>query len=225
LPPKWVDAVDQVEEDIRDMDAKMEQLKELHAKRLMVSFDDSESDKEREIEALSHSITGLFRRSEATLRRNVAGGDGGSDARVRSNIQRSLAKKLQERSMKLRQLQKTFMSKLHQQKNGGNVSELDFLTQETGKGSRGRQQQTVTIGFNQQQLQVVDNMEDIVNERDEEITRIAKSIEELSQIFKELAVLVIDQGTILDRIDFNMEQVVERTQEGLVQLNKVSRAA
>jgi syntaxin 16 len=38
-------------------------------------------------------------------------------------------------------------------------------------------------------------------------------------------VLVIDQGTILDRIDFNMEQVVERTQEGLVQLNKVSRAA
>jgi hypothetical protein len=86
--------------------------------------------------------------------------------------------------MKLRQLQKTFMSKLHQQKNGGNVSELDFLTQETGKGSRGRQQQTVTIGFNQQQLQVVDNMEDIVNERDEEITRIAKSIEELSQIFK-----------------------------------------
>ena len=37
----------------------------------------------------------------------------------------------------------------------------------------------------------------------------------------ELAVLVIDQGTILDRIDFNMEQVVERTQEGLVQLGKV----
>lgn len=34
-----------------------------------------------------------------------------------------------------------------------------------------------------------------------------KSIEDLSTIFKELAVLVIDQGTILDRIDFNMEQV------------------
>ena len=36
---------------------------------------------------------------------------------------------------------------------------------------------------------------------------LAQSIEELSEIFKELAVLVIDQGTILDRIDFNMEQV------------------
>ncbi len=36
---------------------------------------------------------------------------------------------------------------------------------------------------------------------------LAKSIEELSVIFKELAVLVIDQGTVLDRIDYNMEQV------------------
>ncbi len=60
----------------------------------------------------------------------------------------------------------------------------------------------------------------MVNQRDEEINRIAKSIEELAQIFKELAVLVIDQGTILDRIDYNMEQVLENTKEGIVQLNK-----
>ena len=49
---------------------------------------------------------------------------------------------------------------------------------------------------------------------------IAKSIEELAQIFKELAVLVIDQGTILDRIDYNMETAVEHAKEGLVHLEK-----
>jgi syntaxin 16 len=53
-----------------------------------------------------------------------------------------------------------------------------------------------------------------------EIKKIAKSIEELAQIFKELAVLVIDQGTVLDRIDYNMEQVVENTKEGMVHLKK-----
>jgi len=37
----------------------------------------------------------------------------------------------------------------------------------------------------------------MVNQRDEEIVRIAKSIEELAAIFKELAVLVIDQVCIL----------------------------
>jgi syntaxin 16 len=55
---------------------------------------------------------------------------------------------------------------------------------------------------------VVDDLEQVAAERDMEISRIATSIEELSAIFKELAVLVIDQGTILDRIDFNMEQVL-----------------
>ena len=59
-----------------------------------------------------------------------------------------------------------------------------------------------------------------MNQRDEEITRIAKSIEELAQIFKELAVLVIDQGTILDRIDYNMESAVEHVKEGVKQLEK-----
>ena len=60
----------------------------------------------------------------------------------------------------------------------------------------------------------------LVNQRDEEITRIAKSIEELASIFKELAVLVIDQGTILDRIDYNMEHAVEHAKEGVKQLEK-----
>jgi syntaxin 16 len=45
----------------------------------------------------------------------------------------------------------------------------------------------------------------------------------LAQIFKELAVLVIDQGTILDRIDFNMESAVEHAKEGIVQLQKAEQ--
>lgn len=59
-----------------------------------------------------------------------------------------------------------------------------------------------------------------MNERDVEITRIAKSIEELAAIFKELAVLIIDQGTILDRIDYNMETAVASATEGVKHLQK-----
>jgi hypothetical protein len=44
-----------------------------------------------------------------------------------------------------------------------------------------------------------------VKERDAEIKKTAQSIEELSGIFKELALLVIDRGTIADRIDYNLE--------------------
>ena len=75
-------------------------------------------------------------------------------------------------------------------------------------------------GFTQAQVTEVEIAEDVINERDQEIQRIATSITELATIFKELAVLVIDQGTILDRIDYNMEQVVEQTEKGIDELEK-----
>ena len=116
--------------------------------------------------------------------------------------------------------QKEYMEKLAKQKHGASGgSELDFLTER----KKGVSSTSIQVGFTQQQLQVVDDLEAVAEERDEEITKIAQSIEELSTIFKELAVLVIDQGTILDRIDFNMEQVVEHTKEGLGQLTKAEK--
>lgn len=53
----------------------------------------------------------------------------------------------------------------------------------------------------------VDGMEAYAEERDREVQNILQSINDLGQIMKDLSVLVIDQGTILDRIDYNMDQV------------------
>ena len=78
--------------------------------------------------------------------------------------------------------------------------------------------------FTTQQMAVVDDLTMAVQSRDQEIIKIAQSIEELGSIFKELAVLVIDQGTILDRIDYNMEAVVEHTKTGIKQLEKAEKS-
>ena len=75
-------------------------------------------------------------------------------------------------------------------------------------------------GFNSDQMRVVDDTSALVDERDEEIVKIAKSIEELAGIFKELSAMVIDQGTVLDRIDYNMEQTIDHTKDGMEQLKK-----
>merc|ERR1712139_167010 len=70
----------------------------------------------------------------------------------------------------------------------------------------------------------LDAMEVNVDQRSDEIVRIAQSVSDLHTIFKELAVLVIDQGTILDRIDYNVEQVVHQSRQANVQLQKAEKA-
>merc|ERR1711967_53073 len=71
----------------------------------------------------------------------------------------------------------------------------------------------------------IDTMDANATTRSKEITQIASSISDLHTIFKELAVLVIDQGTILDRIDYNIEQVVDQSREANVQLQKAEKSA
>lgn len=46
-----------------------------------------------------------------------------------------------------------------------------------------------------------------IAQREREINDIAKGIIELSDIFRELQSMIIDQGTMLDRIDYNVERM------------------
>lgn len=50
--------------------------------------------------------------------------------------------------------------------------------------------------------------------RDKEIQELTDSIKDLAVLFKELSTLVIEQGTIIDRIDYNIEQSLEDTRKG-----------
>ena len=57
--------------------------------------------------------------------------------------------------------------------------------------------------------------------RSKEITKVAASVHELAQVFKELSILVVEQGSILNRIDHNIESSLKQIKKGKVELKKV----
>ena len=71
-------------------------------------------------------------------------------------------------------------------------------------------------------LQTQDENNAILRKRDEEISTLLDSINDLASIFKDLQVLVQHQGTILDRIDYNIEAALDNSKEAHKQLVKAN---
>jgi syntaxin 16 len=236
LPPLWVDTLDRIDETMARIQLGIRELAALHTKRLLVNFEQDEDEQERQIGRKTSDITAFFRDVEALLKKIGKQGDENriseGEKTVRKNMQSTIAMKLQKLSSEFRSSQKQYMLKVQAQKSGAGNAAFDYLddNKSQSKGNRSGYSGVSTnsadgiigpdSGFNSAQIQVVEDMEEEVNARDAEIANIAKSIEELAQIFKELAVLVIDQGTILDRIDYNMESAVEHAKEGVEELVK-----
>jgi syntaxin 16 len=56
--------------------------------------------------------------------------------------------------------------------------------------------------------------------REKELNNITKSINDLNQLFRDISEFVVEQGTILDQIEYNVDMAAVKTEEGLSQLKK-----
>ena len=59
--------------------------------------------------------------------------------------------------------------------------------------------------------------------RDRELGEIARSIAQLAELFKDLSALVIDQGTLLDSVEYNIEQTAVHMEDAVRELNTATR--
>jgi syntaxin 16 len=78
-----------------------------------------------------------------------------------------------------------------------------------------------TLQSSMQQKQLHSNDAAIV-QREREIEDIAQGIIDLSDLFRDLQSIVIDQGTMLDRIDYNVERMAVDVKEADKELNVAS---
>ncbi|KAG7576170.1 Target SNARE coiled-coil homology domain [Arabidopsis thaliana x Arabidopsis arenosa] len=217
LPPDWVDVSEEISVYIQRARTKMAELGKAHAKALMPSFGDGKED-QHQIESLTQEITFLLKKSEKQLQRLSAAGPS-EDSNVRKNVQRSLATDLQNLSMELRKKQSTYLKRLRLQKEDGSDIEMNL----NGSSYKAEDDDFDDMVFSEHQISKIKKSEEISVEREKEIQQVVESVSELAQIMKDLSALVIDQGTIVDRIDYNIQNVASTVDDGLKQLQKAER--
>ena len=142
--PAYVAFKDAARRDMARIRAAMAELRELHSRAALVTFDDdSRGNRDAEVSRATAAVTRLFRDCEARLsavgRDAQAGGAGGTlseaDERVRQNVKRTLAAELQQLSLQFRKQQRGFLEKLRaqQQQQGGGGGGVSSSASSSGK--------------------------------------------------------------------------------------------
>ncbi|CAG8977512.1 hypothetical protein HYALB_00008691 [Hymenoscyphus albidus] len=237
LPPRWADISDEVTEYLANIASKSVKLEKLHQKHVLPGFDDEEVKRteEREIEHLTQDITKGFHDCQKAIQRvemlvresKQTGGISKGEETMARNIQISLAGRVQEASAGFRKKQSAYLKKLRglsgmntQMERSStplynNYTDPSILETDADKSySESALQQT-------SQMQLTSNDAAII-QREREITDIAQGIIELADIFKELQSMIIDQGTMLDRIDYNVERMATEVKAADKELNIAS---
>ncbi|KAI1349524.1 t-snare, syntaxin [Xylaria sp. FL0043] len=244
LPPRWADISDEVTDLLADIARKSQTLERLHQKHVLPGFNDEEAKRaeEGEIERLTQSITKGFHDCHRCIQRIEQMVREGQQARTMTraeevmakNIQISLAGRVQEASAGFRKKQSAYLKKLRGMSGFGAASPggdraatpLDGVGATTNyTADPSLLESDADRSYSQSALQqttaqrLLHSNDAVILQREREIEDIAQGIIELSDLFRDLQNMVIDQGTMLDRIDYNVERMatdVKKAEKELV---------
>ncbi|XP_057291520.1 syntaxin-16-like [Hydractinia symbiolongicarpus] len=224
LPPEWSDAVEEVQYDISKIKKRTKDLNALHNKHLNRPSLDDNVNEEHTIDVTTQEITQLFHQCQRCIQTIQAKAHGASKSEqtIVRNVVSTLASQLQELSISFKKGQSIYLKKMKNREE----REKKYFNNDFQPTNAFMQEEDENFddlydkGFTTAQLQMVEENEQIVRQREEEISHIVRSIGDLNTIFKDLAMLIVDQGTILDRIDYNVEQASVQVEKGLQQLQK-----
>ncbi|CAD2216764.1 syntaxin 16 [Angomonas deanei] len=234
ISPAWVtkmDDVRRVEDKIRE---QMENLEGLRKNHLKVEFSSTrdEGEEEAQIDRAQDVIDSLFKQSEKGIKELDAAylsdlPDGGTDAElsILRNVKMCLVNEINVISKEYRESQRRYMT---------DVKKQQAVSQRWAGGDRQKvieqqlendalMDQYLQKGMTQDQIETIMLNQQMADERVKEFERIYSSIKSLHEMFKDLNTLVIEQGALLDRIDYNMTVTHSRVEKGKQELIKAAK--
>lgn len=239
LPPSFFDIALEIDDHLKNITSKITQLNSLYKKNLLPGFNDRTSDEE-EIESLNYIITKTFQNCYVLIKKfeflqknskklNYLQ----NEVQMIENLKKNYALRIQTLSSNFRKLQNNYIKFLKEDDFEENTAPL--LKKQTavggsssGSAASGNVQDSSIEDYSRQALQqsqitVHLTNEQLVLQREQEISKLAMGVLEVLSIFREMETLIIDQGTILDRIDYNLASTVEDVKEADRELIKGSQ--
>ncbi|THD26381.1 Syntaxin-16 [Fasciola hepatica] len=233
FPPEWQRLVNSVQYTFTVIRQKMKELIALHDRHLMATNLDDNVDEDQEIEQQTKELTEIFSLSHrqlgqlSKLRHSSSLWKGNQVQKCSENVLSSLARTLQDLSTAFRRAQSSYLNKLKSRDE--RIKGYLSMGPQLDDGLSGTADE---FGDNEYQLweaqrqrrgMLLEENTNMVVQREQEINQIVRSIHELNEIFRDVAQLVVDQGTIVDRIDYNVEHTQMRVESGLKQLTEARK--
>ncbi|CAH8590408.1 unnamed protein product [Schistosoma intercalatum] len=233
LRNEWQTTVNSLQYTFSMIRQKMKEVIALHDRHLMASNLDDNLDEDQEIEFQTKELTQLFNLSHSQLgqlsklKRSSAMWQQSQEAKLAENVVCNLARTLQDLSVAFRKAQSEYLNKLRSRDErirsylnidlniGDTSSTSNNLVNEFEDGDY-----AVWESQKQRRSLLLTENTNMVVQREQEIHQIVQSIHELNEIFRDVAQMVVDQGTLVDRIDYNVEHTQIRVEEGLKHLTK-----
>ena len=213
----YVESYKQVNNIIEDLLTNFASLKSFHQERIKPKFIDEEIENkrlDREINKLILKMMKKIKFCEALIKmiKNQKNEKNTILEKVKYNIKMFLIEKIQNFSNEFRKNQQQYLKYL---KDMGISSNINNDNEKSIEKFNELDDEKKNFLYTQE-----DDKYQQIKKRDEDISVLAKSIDELSGIFKDLQNIVQEQGTILDRIDYNINISYENSQQGLKYIKK-----
>ncbi|XP_060527019.1 syntaxin-16 [Cylas formicarius] len=225
MPPVWIDYLEKAQMILPRLKDKINDLKQLNSRHLHKSTFDETSDEEIAIDNCTREVTRMFNEIHRLLQviKSHATESGIKEQRLTVNVYRSLAAALQDLSFSFRSTQNNYLRQIQSREDRSKIYfdqnvDLELLNEDSEEIDN-YFMNSKHISQNQLLLLEEENTK-FAQEREREVNAIVKSIVDLNEVFKDLSRMVADQGTILDRIDYNIEQTQVQVYEGFKQLQK-----
>lgn len=219
-PPVWMSIVEDFKSEVEIIGSKLQNLSRIHGDRLKVTFQEDEAiAQDRKIDVLTADITDLLRDCENKVKLIAVKGSEDKvkmsydERMLRLNIMRGMASKLRNVSKKFRSIQKDFLLRLKASEEIGK----EYFPEDDSKAFVPIDE-ALDQELTQEQLDVLAKHKEDLDSRTQEIAKIAESINHLATMFKDLSLLVVEQGSILDRVDYNIEQAKVKVKSGREEL-------